>query len=207
MVRTKAPLEKKVHVEGVVSFVDQAGGRYALSARGVSLLIAPAAGAPTTPSTTSTPAAVLPAVGDRLRLELALPNPGASAAGSRLTELQRSDEGRWRSPLELAGVISAIDTTIRTVTISADGQGLSNAAIGMTVPANIDLSKLSLKEAVVAHATVSANGTYALAGAAADSGVSAADNLDFAVGDFQRRHTASRAARVSRRASLALWPG
>jgi hypothetical protein len=229
-IKVKKPLSTTVTVVGVVSFVDSKDARYALSARGVSLLIAvgsappptsticPAAptttstappiasptpraaptawlasifAAATTPAPPSSPSA-LPAIGRRLRVELSLPSRTAFGDAASLRELRRTDLGAVKPPLELAGLISAIDNSKRLITISADGPGITTCKIDLAAPASIDLKKLNTSppEAVVAHATVDSTGSYTLTGAAPDNDATAAGSLSGAVGDFRRpRHS------------------
>jgi hypothetical protein len=136
-----------------------------------------------------------------VRVELSLPSAAASATGGSLRELRRTDRGAAKSPLELAGVISAIDLTARTVTLSADGAGISKATIVLTAATPVDLRKIATQEPVVAHAVLSAAGAYTLTGATDDQGSTNADDLSYAVGDFKpgQAHTA-RLERSHRRA-------
>ena len=173
-VTQSASAQTKVTARGVVSFVDATAKRYALSARGVSLIVA----APTVPS-----------VGDRLEVALSLPASGAVGAAATLSELHRKERGRARPPLELAGLISTVDESRRTVTISADGAGLSSDTITISVPALIALKKLTPAETVVAHVTVGSGDSYTLTGAAPDLDATAADSLKDAVGDFQAKRS------------------
>jgi hypothetical protein len=204
---------KKETVQGTVSFVDATNGRYTLSARGVSLFIA-ASGAPTstaspspgpagTPTTTTpTPATgplppfTLPNLADRVRVQLRLPAPAAVGDAATLVELTRTALGTAPGPLELAGLISTVDTAKRTVTISADGPGLSSDTITIAVPDSIDLTKITPAEAVVARVSVGTGGTYTLTGIEPDTDATAADDATTALGDFVGgRSPAARAAR------------
>jgi hypothetical protein len=83
------------------------------------------------------------------------------------------------------------------VTISADSPGSSDATIVLHIPTSINVNKLATTEAIVAHATVAADGTYTLTGADADTGTTAADDLTNAVGDFLPKHARRHAARES----------
>jgi len=177
-----------VQLNGVVSYVNQAKNRYVLSARGVSLLVAAA----------STSVPPLPVAGRELKLQLALPAPGATAAAlaKGLLEQTRTDAGAAKPPLELTGVITSIDDVAHKVTISADGQNTSGDTIVLAVPTSIKLKGLIAQEAVVAHATIGADGGYSFYGADADTGVSAADDPTNQLGDFvpkksTRKHAAA----------------
>lgn len=102
-------------------------------------------------------------------------------------------------------MISAIDLTARTVTLSADGAGVSKAMIVLTAAAPVDLRKIATQEPVVAHAVVSAAGAYTLTGATDDQGSTNADDLSYAVGDFKPGQAhAARLERSHRRAGTRL---
>jgi hypothetical protein len=58
----------------------------------------------------------------------------------------------------------------------------------MLAPASIDLSKLAAQEPIVAHATLSTNGSYTLTGAADDQDATTGNDLKLAVGDFVAKH-------------------
>ena len=224
VVAKKLRAPKSVVVEGVVSFVDRTHNRYALSTRGVSLLItaapAPATTSPDTvprasllgallgallgggrthsgaPAPPGTPA--LPVLGHRLEVRLAVPAPvaPATAPGSPpapappFQALKQTDRGLAPQPIELAGFTSAVEPASRTLTMSADGPGLSGASLVLHVPASIDIGKILAGESLVVHATVVSDGTYVMTGADADTGVTAADDATNALGDFRLPHHA-----------------
>jgi hypothetical protein len=233
VVETKTARATKLTLEGVVTFVDPTNKRYALSSHGASMLVAASAQPTATPASVAPPASLLdsvisaltgkaptakpadsasgpgpvPALGHRVKVVLAIPPATAAAATPTtigLAELARTDRGAAKPPLELAGVISAIDTTARKLAITADGAGTTNGGtVILAVPASIDLKKLATGLAVVAHATVAADGTYTLTGLASDSGATAADDAANAFGDFKRAPRASRRAAATRRSSPA----
>jgi hypothetical protein len=119
-----------------------------------------------------------------------------------LRELHRTDRGVARPPYELAGLISVISVKRRTLTISADGPGLSSATIVMSVPRSIELKKFSVPEAIVARATVGADGTYTLTGADADTDATAANAPSSEVGDFKpEKHATRHRARATSHAA------
>lgn len=243
----KAPAN--VDVEGVVSFVDPAHNRYAVSARGVSLLITPpaphaarqraAAESAVPPSslleallgallgggaTTPIPRTVtrLPTIGHRLEVTFKLPalrtTPTTTTTATTTTTtttatttighslpptppfqaLKQTDHGAATPPLDLAGFTSAVDPAERTVTMSADGPGLSGASVVLHVPSTIDVTKLFPQLALVVHAIVAADGTYTMTGADLDSGVSAAEDPTARLGDFLPKHARRRLASADR---------
>jgi hypothetical protein len=143
----------------------------------------------------------MPNIGQRLKVKLSLPAPNAVGNAAVVGELSRKVLGFAKPPFELAGLVSAVDDTKRTVTLSADGAGITTCKINLTAPASIDLKALksSPPEAIVAHATVGSDGTYSLTGAAPDSDATAAGSLAHAVGDFKKAKHARRHAARGRR--------
>jgi hypothetical protein len=197
-VTSKAAAKASALVSGTVSYLDQTKKRYYLSGGGVSL--------PVVPSTTIPPP--LPASGRQLKLQLALPAPSASAAtvALGLLEQTRTDSGAAKPPLELAGVVTAVDAVARKVTLSADSGNTSGDTIVLSVPAAINLKPLVAQEAVVAHATIGTDGSYTLTGADADTGVSAADDPTNQLGDFVPTKHATRRSKAARLARVAPPP-
>lgn len=192
LVTAKQAPNPTVEANGVVSFVDQLKKRYVLSVRGVSLLIAA--------SGTAVPA--LPALAHRLKVEFLLPSPTAPPATPphMLSEQGRTDRGSTAGPIELTGVLTAVDPVAHRLTLSADGANTSGDTIALAVPAEIDLKKVAPLEAVVVHATAAADGTYTLTGADADTGVTAADDPTNQLGDFaSKTHPKSANTPTSRR--------
>jgi hypothetical protein len=146
----------------------------------------------------------LPIVGHRVHVELALPAAPSASAPTGLDELSRTDRGPAKPPLELAGLISAIDPTAHKLTISADGPAtIGGGMIALTAPSTIDLKKFFVNNPVLANATVAADGTYTLTGIASDNGAIGADDRNHTFGDFkpQARHARNAKAARSRRES------
>jgi hypothetical protein len=230
VVETKTARATKLGLEGVVTFVDPANRRYAISSHGASILVAASAQPPAAPASDASPASLLdsvistllgkpptatpavsapapgpiPTLGHRLRIELAIPSGTTAAAPAPaaigLAELARTDRGAAKPPLELAGVISAIDTVARKLTVSSDGPGTTNGgAIVLVAPTSVDLTKLATGLAIVAHATVAADGTYTATGVASDSGATAADDSANVFGDYKPGTHSARKAKARHR--------
>jgi hypothetical protein len=206
-----------VTVNGDVSFVNTANASYVLSAPGVSLPIDTAltpapttlpttttpAATTTTPTATTTPAATtipspsatpapLPSVGQRLEVILSLPAATATgAAATSLKEVSHNVSGQPSGPLDLAGVITAIDRQKRIVTVSADGPGLGSDTVPLSVPPSISLHGLRPPATVVAQVSFT-TGVYSLSWLAPDdSATAAADRTKF-LGRFRPSARASR---------------
>jgi hypothetical protein len=132
----------------------------------------------------------LPALGHKVKVRATLPATVAKGAVPTWVQVgAATDLGVGKQPLDLAGVVGTIDVTKRLMTVSADGPGLSDGLITLTIPASISLGKNTIVagEAVVVHATHTASGSFTLTGADADTGVSAADDLNNAIGDFLKK--------------------
>jgi hypothetical protein len=154
----------------------------------------------------------LPAIGHRLELTFKTPTPTTTTTTTTTTTattttatttttttattpptppfqgLKQTDHGIVTAPLELAGFTSAVDPSGGTVTMSADGPGLSDAAVVLHVPTTIDISKFFTQLALVVHATVATDGTYTMTGADLDSSVTTADDKTNELGDFVPKH-------------------
>jgi hypothetical protein len=141
------------HLRGVVTFVDRAAGAFTLSAPGVSMLVrrGHAAGA-------------LPAAGSAVTIE------GHVESDGELEAEDVQEHGTRTAGIHLEGRVLAIEPVARTLTISADDDAHSGAAITVTVPASIDLTLFVVGAPVELQATLQPDGTYMLVGSASDAG-------------------------------------
>jgi hypothetical protein len=220
-VTIKGTRPSTVIADGVVSFVNPANASYVLSARGVSLAIdtaptpAPTTPPPATPPATITPSATitppatvtppatLPSVGQRLQVIVSLPPAGATGAAAALKEVSHTvlaqpstPAGQPSGPLDLAGVITAIDKQKRIATISADGPGLGSDTIPLSVPPSISLRGLRTPATVVAQVSIAA-GLYTLSWLAPDDSATTAANRTRFLGALRASAHSSRARKRS----------
>ena len=183
----KRPPSAQVDVTGTVSFLDAPRNLYALSARGVSLLVAAPAPAQGGPSDS------LPSLGQTLEATVKVPpaspaKPGASPPPPPLAEVSHKVTGFAPSPVELTGLMLRGDPGKRTITLSADRfdrSAAGGATISLTVPASVDVARLKPRQAVVAHAEIGTDNAYKLTGIAPDDSETAANSKTGARGDFK----------------------
>ncbi len=171
---------------GTVDWVDPAGGRYALGARGATLLVSlPVAPADAAPA--ASPAAP-PALGAQLRVRLTL-TPAADGQPPTLVEQRRrdapppADPGAPVAPLELTGTLAAIDAQARTLVLGLDDAQPPSVAVTLSVPPAIALTSLLPAQRVTVTATPSPDGSYALTGVSPDADASSADDATQQQGD------------------------
>jgi hypothetical protein len=153
---------RRVVLRGTVTYLNRRSGAFTLSTRGASILIRrPARGAQVADAS--------PSVGTRVLVEADVDDQGELEA----TEIE--DQGEDTNGIELEGTILAIDTTARTLTVSADDDEQSGATIAVSVPSGIDLSAFSVGEEVELVVTRAADGTFVLQQAAGDDNEQEAD--------------------------------
>lgn len=195
-------------VAGTVAWVDPAGGRYALTARGATLLVTAAAPAdPADPAVApADPAAApadpalaaatgepgpspLPVVGDRLRASVEL-RPQNGDLPAELRERGRialaspdPAAGAPAPPLELGGVVVTVDQQARSVVLALDALTPPVATVTLSVPAALDLARLLPAQRIAATATRAPDGTYVLSGTSADGDAAVADDASTTQGD------------------------
>jgi hypothetical protein len=90
------------------------------------------------------------------------------------SEVQPS--GQDTNGLDLEGTVQAIDTTARTLSISADDSEESGATLTVNVPAAFDISLFTTGESVELIVSPNGDGTYTLEQASDDNGARSADN-------------------------------
>ncbi len=154
-----------VRVRGTVTYVSAKRDLFVVSARGVSLVV-------------------------RLR---ARTHRASAAADSQITEGQAvtvdgtidgnsldagavHSDGQDGNGIDLEGTIQSIDTTGRTLSISADDSEQSGATLTVDVPASFDLSLFATGQSVELIVAPNGDGSYTLEQSANDSGAQNADN-------------------------------
>jgi hypothetical protein len=196
----------EVRVAGTVAWADPATGRYALGARGVTLLVAvpppaappppvagsiapaPAAAGQATPGASAPTAPAMPALGARLRVRVA-PTPAHDGQPAALVERVRrdalppADPAAPVPPLELAGVVQSVDAQTRALVLALDPDAQPPLTVALTAPPQIDLARLLPAQRVAVTATAAPDGTLALSGVSPDGDALAADDATAFQGD------------------------
>jgi len=191
-----------LRVAGTVVWADAASGRYALGARGVTLIVTvptppPTPSAPADPAAATPPPApvppapppppAVPAVGTQLRLRL---QPLAAHDGQPATLVEQvrrdappADPAAPVPPLELSGLVQSTDPQAHTLVLALDAGAQPPLTVTLSVPATLDLTKLLPAERVAVTATAAADGTLALTGLSPDGDALAADDATTFQGD------------------------
>jgi hypothetical protein len=148
---------RHVHLHGTVSFADRHRHRFVLSADGVSLLV-------------RARSADVPAAGQTVDVQATLPAsamPVAHAVTPTGTDFT----------IHLEGNVVAVDTTARTIAITADDDDQAGAQLTIAVPdATIDLTKLTAGQEVELLVALHSDGTFTLLGFADDENGQQADD-------------------------------
>jgi hypothetical protein len=146
----------RARMRGVVTFVNRRNGTFVLSARGASILIhRHRAGAATAADAT-------PSVGDQVEADGTVDDQGD------VEDNQTTVQGQANGPVDLEGTVLAVDTTARTLTLSADDDNESGASITVDVPTTIDISAFSAGQEVELVGTPNGDGTFTLVGSSED---------------------------------------
>jgi hypothetical protein len=155
-----------VRIRGTVSFADRRHGRFVVSANGVSLLVrthrrrAGASAADTVPSPGTT-------VEVEADLEANDDAPVAQTVTPTGTDLTIKVEGK----------VLAVDTTARTIAITADDDAQSGGALTISVPdTTIDLTTITVGSEVELLVALHSDGTFTLLGVAGDDNAQQADD-------------------------------
>jgi hypothetical protein len=132
-------------VRGAVTFVDEAARTFTVSDNGASILVHLA-----------DTAKALPAVGDTVLVV-------ADLTTSTPTQLEATDvvvnpDAAAAKPVEIEGVVLAIDQDKRVLTLSADDDEESGQMIAVTLPAEFDITKFAVGQEVELLATLNADG-------------------------------------------------
>lgn len=166
---------RHARLHGTVTYVQRRTGAFVVSTRGASILVHrhSAKAAVAADSTT-------PAVGDVVTVDANLDDQGD------LEDQKVTQEGTDTNGIELHGIVLAVDNTAgaRKLSLSADDDNESGAALTVLVPDSFDISLFKVGGEVELTATPNADGTYTLVGTTGDdSGEHSADNTSDDQGD------------------------
>lgn len=169
-VRTKTT--KAAELAGIVSFVnaDPLAPAYTVSNKGTSALV----------HITPDPSGALPelpALGAYVTVK-------AGIEAGRLTQTQLSGGGAPFTHVELEGIVGAVEAETAHLLLSADDVRESGLDITLNVPADIDVTKLTLGDSVLAGAEIGADGSLTLTGLASDERAKGAEDTKTAQGDL-----------------------
>lgn len=176
----------RTRLQGTVTFVSARHGVFAVSARGVSLLVHRRhLGAASDQG--STAGGQLPALGSTVTVN-------ADVSGGEVDASQVADQGQSANGVDLEGTVLAVDTTARTLSISADDSENSAGAITVQVPAAFDLTLFQVGGRVELIASLNPDGTYTLEQSSSDGSVAQAQNRGHEQGDGNGDQHSSAAA-------------
>lgn len=164
---------RRVVVRGTVTYVAPGGHAFVLSARGASLLVRRSS-AHVHGLRRTTDAGV--AVGDIMTVNGSLDRGSISASTVE-------HDGQDANGIDLEGVVQTIDTTARTLGISADDRELSGATVTVQVPASFDLNLFLVGQSAELIVSPNPDGTYTLEQSSDDSGGHHADDPSEMQGD------------------------
>jgi hypothetical protein len=174
----------KATFRGAVTFADPdpASPAYTVSGRGASLLVHvapdPAGIAPQ-----------LPAIGSYVTVTATIEVAPAVEPNAVSALVQRKIEiepGPPSTYLDLAGIVKEVPSETNQLLLSADGSGESEATLTLTIPTQIDATRLKPGDSYLATATVEEDGSLTLAGIAGDERTKGADDPASAQGDLKR---------------------
>jgi hypothetical protein len=162
-----------VRIRGVVTYVNAGRNIFVVSSRGASLLVH----AHPSRGHLAHIASDLPMhVGELVNVDGELSHDSVDAS-----EVQTA--GEQTSGISLEGTILAIDTTARTLSVSADDNGESGAAVTVVTPVSFDLGAFTVGESVQLNVARNPDGTYTLQQSSDDRNGANADNRGQMQGD------------------------
>jgi hypothetical protein len=164
---------KSVRVRGTVTYVNARRHSFVVSVRGASLLVQRHAVKVHSVRATSDSRMK---VGDIVTVD-------GTLEGESVDANQVEHHGHDANGVGLEGVVQAVDTTARTLTISADDSRQSGATLTVQVPAAFDLTLFQKGQAVELIVSPNADGSYTLEQSSNDSGSHHADNGQEQQGD------------------------
>jgi hypothetical protein len=174
---------RRARLHGTVTYVNRRTGAFVVSSRGASVLVHrhKAVGARAADSTT-------PAVGDQVTVDANLDDNSGE-----VEEQDVQNEGQNTGAFELEGVVLAVDSAARTLSVSADDDDQSGGTLTVNVPASFDITKFTVGNEVELRVTKNADGTYTLAETSGDDGDSeqADDGSDDQAGDTKSEQPGS----------------
>jgi uncharacterized membrane protein YgcG len=182
---------RRARVRGTVTYESARRGVFVVSARGVSLLVHGRIHhnrhAADLTTFLATSADQLPPVGSTVTVS-------TDVSGGEVDATQVADQGQNVNGVDLEGTILAIDTTARTLSISADDSEQSTGSITVQVPASFDLSLFQVGGRVELIASLGPDGTYTLEQSSDDGSVAQAQNRGHDQGDGHGDQHSSAAA-------------
>ena len=160
---------RRVHVRGVVSYVNPRKRLFVISGEGVSLAVRerPAV---------RIAGATLPTVGTREAVSGEL-----TAEGTVVAEKSEA-QGQTSGPFDLEGVVLGLEPAARTITVSAEADDRIAATVTVTVPAQLPFPTYAVGEEVELQVT-DLSGILTLTGASSDQGQSGAEDQEKAEGE------------------------
>lgn len=164
---------RHVRLKGTVTYADRRKGIFVVSASGVSMIVHKRAGA----AVRAAAVATLPAVGEQVTVNGSVNDDGS------VDSADVNDDGPQQGPVDLEGVVLAVDTVARTVSLSADDEDKSGA-ITVALPASFDISAYSVGAEVKFRATLNPDGTYTAVGSADDASVDDGEHASHDQGDI-----------------------
>lgn len=208
--RAKTGNEKRAKLAGIVTFVvaDAAAPAYVVSNRGTSVLVRvdpdptgvlpslPALGAfvtatveiaPPAPALMPTPpppAEVASTIPATCAPDLTLPPLAPVAAKGSLWQRSISAPGAPFTHAELSGIVIAVCPQTAQLLLSADGIGESAGDRLLAVPAELDVSGLTVGDSAILAVDIAADGALTLTGLAGDERLKGADDAKATQGDL-----------------------
>lgn len=153
----------RLRLRGVVSHVDRRAGDFTVSDAGVSMLV-------TSPRRGARAADALPSVGEDVVATSTVDDQGD------LQEQSVQDLGQSAGGFDLEGTIVSVDTTARTLTVTADDEDQSGQTVTVTVPSSFDITSYFAGQEVELLVQPATDGTYTLIGSADDASAQTADD-------------------------------
>lgn len=163
----------RVHLRGTVTYINSRRGIFVVSARGVSLLVREHRAM--TGRLRAAADSQL-AVGDIVTVDGTLDGDSVEASSVQQT-------GQDMNGLDIEGTVQAIDTTARTLSVSADDSEESGATLTVDVPAAFDITLFSTGESVELIVSPNGDGTYTLEQSSDDHSARSANNAGEDQGD------------------------
>jgi hypothetical protein len=167
---------RRARLRGTVTWASRRTGAFTVSAPGASLLVRKAADP-------------VPAPGTAVVVDAQMDDDGQLQADD-VHELGSDDDG-----MELEGVVLAVDSQARTLSVSADDDGESGAAVTVHVPDGFDLNAFEIGREVELHVTELPDGTLQLVGSGDDDNAQEAERGDDDQGDMDGDHGADHTGR------------
>jgi hypothetical protein len=161
----------RVRVRGVVSYVNRRTGEFTLSAPGVSLLVVHVR------RRTVRAASATPSIGSDVVATGTVDDRGD------LEDQTVQTVGQDTNGIELEGTVVAVDSSARTISVSADDNDQSGFTMTVTVPSGLDMSQFSQGEEVELVVQPTSATTATLLGSADDENAQSADDQAQEQGD------------------------